>query len=250
MTFSTLQWILIMTILDGLLGLIGIFSFFMSKKSLNKIILVLVSFAAGALLGGAIFHLIPESIEKLSLAITIILTIAGFCIFFLVERLLHWHYCRNEGHCHSHEHPYTYLLLIGSGIHNFIDGLLIASSFIISIPLGIITSILIIAHEIPHEIGNFGVLVHGGMKRGKAVIADFSIQLTAIIGGLAGYYFLNLNKYVSILLPIAAGGFLYLVFFDLIPEILEEKNKFKLFINIIFIILGLALLLTTKFLIE
>jgi zinc and cadmium transporter len=237
-----------MTIIDGLLGLIGIFSFFISKKFLNKIILTLVAFAAGALLGGAFFHLIPESIKELSLIITIILTIAGFCIFFLVEKLLHWHYCRDEGHCHNHEHPYVYLLLIGSSIHNFIDGLLIAGSFIISIPLGIITSILIIAHEIPHEIGNFGVLVHGGMKRGKAILADFLIQLTAIIGGLAGYYFLNLNQYVTILLPLAAGGFLYLVFFDLIPEVLEEKNKVKMIINLIAIILGLGLLLSAKYL--
>ncbi len=248
MPLSTLQWILLMTIIDGLLGLIGVFSFFISKKFLNKIILILVAFAAGALLGGAIFHLIPESIQKLSGIITIILTLAGFCIFFLVEKLLHWHYCRDGGNCHNHEHPYVYLLLTGSAIHNFIDGLLIAGSFIISIPLGIITSILIIVHEIPHEIGNFGVLVHGGMKRGKAILADFLIQLTAIIGGLAGYYFLNLNQYVSILLPLAAGGFLYLVFFDLIPEILEEKTKIKLIINIIAIILGLLLLLSAKIL--
>ncbi|VVB78381.1 Zinc transporter ZupT [uncultured archaeon] len=248
MILSTLQWILLMTFIDGLLGLVGVFSFFVSKKYLNKIILILVAFAAGALLGGAFFHLIPESIEKLSLAITLILTIAGFCTFFLVEKLLHWHYCRNEGHCHDHEHPYVYLLLIGSSIHNFIDGLLIAGSFIISIPLGVVTSVLIIVHEIPHEIGNFGVLVHGGMKRGKAVLADFLIQLTAILGGLAGYFFLNLNKYVAILLPLAAGGFLYLVFFDLIPEVLEEKNKIKLIINIIAIILGLLLLLSAKYL--
>jgi zinc and cadmium transporter len=246
MILSTLQWILLMTIIDGLLGLVGIFSFFISKKALNKVILILVAFAAGALLGGAIFHLIPESIIKLTLPITIILTIAGFCIFFLVEKLLHWHYCRDDGNCHDHEHPYVYLLLTGSAIHNFIDGLLIAGSFIISIPIGITTSILIIVHEIPHEIGNFGVLVHGGMKRGKAILADFLIQLTAILGGLAGYYFLNLNQYVAVLLPLAAGGFLYLVFFDLIPEVMEEKNKVKMIINIIAIILGLALLLSAK----
>lgn len=248
MPLSTLQWIILMTVIDGLLGLIGIFSFFISKKFLNKIILILVAFAAGALLGGAVFHLIPESVQKLSWVITIILTIAGFCIFFLIEKLLHWHYCRDGGSCHKHEHPYVYLLLIGSSIHNFIDGLLIAGSFIISIPLGIITSILIIVHEIPHEIGNFGVLVHGGMKRGKAILADFLIQLTAIIGGLAGYYFLNLNQYVAILLPLAAGGFLYLVFFDLIPEVLEDKKPVRLIINIIAIILGLLLLLAAKIL--
>ena len=234
-----------MTVIDGLLGLVGVFSFFIKKKSLNKILLVLVAFATGALLGGALFHLIQESIQKLSIFITLILTFAGFGLFFLVEKLLHWHYCK-EGHCDDTEHAYTYLVLIGSSIHNFIDGLIIAGSFIISIPLGIVTSILIIVHEIPHEIGNFGVLVYGGMRRGKAIVLDFLIQLTAIIGGLAGYYFLSLNKYVSILLPLAAGGFLYITIFDLFPEIIKEKNIKKLIINLIALIFGLLLLLSAK----
>jgi len=247
MELSILQWIILMTFIDGLLGLIGIFSFFISDKSLNKIILTLVAFAAGALLGGAIFHLIPESIAKLDYTTTIILTIIGFAIFFLVERLLHWHYCRDGGHCHDHEHPYVYLLLTGSAIHNFIDGLIIAGSFVISIRLGLVTSLLIILHEIPHEIGNFGVLVHGGMKKGKAILADFLIQLTAILGGILGYYSLEISNKSNYLLPFAAGGFLYITIFDLIPEIFEEKNKRKSIINIIFIILGLLLLLSAKY---
>jgi zinc and cadmium transporter len=247
MPLTTLQWIILMTVIDGLLGLVGIFSFFITKKFLNKIILILVAFATGALLGGAIFHLIPESVSKLSWFITIILTIAGFGLFFLVEKLLHWHYCKGD-HCDNHEHPYIYLLLAGSAIHNFIDGLIIAGSFIISTELGIITSILIIAHELPHEIGNFGVLVYGGMKRGKAIISDFLIQLTAIIGGIAGYYFLNLNQYVTILLPLAAGGFFYISLFDLLPDVIKEKNKLKLTINIIAIILGMLLLISAKIL--
>jgi zinc and cadmium transporter len=245
MALSVIQWILLMTIIDGLLGLVGIFSFFINKKFLNKIILILVAFATGALLGGAIFHLIPESIAKLSWFITFILTFAGFGLFFLIEKLLHWHYCK-EDKCKNHEHPYTYLLLAGSAIHNFIDGLLIAGSFIISIPIGIITSILIIAHELPHEIGNFGVLVYGGMKKGKAIISDFLVQLTAILGGIAGYYFLSLNQYVTILLPLAAGGFLYITLFDLLPEVIKEKNKFKLMINLLAIILGMLLIISTK----
>lgn len=245
MLLSTLQWILLMTIIDGLLGLVGIFSFFFSKKFLNKIILILVAFATGSLFGGAIFHLIPESIEKLSWFITFILSFAGFGLFFLVEKLLHWHYCK-EDNCKNHEYPYTYLLLAGSSIHNFIDGLLIAGSFIISVPTGIITSILIIAHELPHEIGNFGVLVYGGMNRGKAILLDFLIQLTAILGGIAGYYFLNLNQYVTILLPLAAGGFLYITLFDLLPEVIKEKNKLKLIINLFSIILGMLLIISAK----
>ena len=157
---STLQWIILMTIIDGLLGLIGVFSYFISIKTLDKIILILVAFAAGALIGGALFHLIPESITVLTPFITLILTAAGFGLFFGVEKLLHWHYCKDD-HCHDHTHPYTYLLLAGSAVHNFIDGLILGASYLVSIPVGIATSMAIIFHEIPQEIGDFGVLVHG-----------------------------------------------------------------------------------------
>lgn len=246
MNLTTFQWILLMTFIDGLLALIGIFSFIISKKSLDKILLLLVSFATGALLGGAIFHLLPESFEKLPILLIGILTTLGFILFYFIEKMLHWHYCK-DGKCKDHTKPFTYLLLSGSAIHNFIDGLIIASSFLVSVPLGLITSILIIAHEIPHEIGNFGVLVFGGMKKGKAIIYNFLIQLTAIIGGIAGYYSLSLATNAVYLLPFAAGGFLYITIFDLIPEIFEEKNKAKTILNIIFIVLGLLLLLSAKY---
>lgn len=246
MILSTIQWILLMTFIDGLLALIGIFSFFISKKILDKILLYLVSFATGALLGGALFHLIPESFNKLSILTIGIITAIGFILFFFIEMMLHWHYCKDDK-CKEHIKPFTYLLLSGSAIHNFIDGLIISSSFIISIPLGIITSILIIAHEIPHEIGNFGLLVYGGMKKSKAIVYNFIIQLTAILGGIAGYYSLEISNKAVYILPFAAGGFLYITIFDLIPEIFEEKNKIKTIINIIFIILGLLLLLSAKY---
>jgi zinc and cadmium transporter len=247
MILTALQWILLMTFIDGLLALAGVFSFFISKKFLDKILLILVSFATGALLGGALFHLIPESLNELSIPAIGILMAIGFILFFFVEKMLHWHYCKDEK-CKEHEKPFTYLLLSGSAIHNFLDGLIIASSFLISIPLGIITSLLIIAHELPHEIGNFGVLVYGGMTKGKAIISNFLIQLTAIIGGLCGYYFLELSNNAVYLLPFAAGGFLYITIFNLIPEVFEEKSKLKTILNIIAIILGLLLLLSAKIL--
>jgi zinc and cadmium transporter len=244
---KTLYWIILMTLINGFLAFGGVFTFFISKKSLNKILMFLVAFATGALLGGAFFHLLPEAYTELKFIKTIILLLAGFAIFYFIERALHWHHCHNEEKCDKH--PFTYLTLYGDAIHNFVDGLIIASSFIVAIPLGILTSLLIMAHELPQEIGNFGVLVYGGFSKKRALFYSFLAQLTAIIGGVLGFYFLNLKEHAVFLLPIAAGGFIYIAFMDLIPEILKEKNIRKIIINIIGIALGILLLISAKVLV-
>jgi zinc and cadmium transporter len=156
-----------MTGINGLLAFAGILSFLISEKKLQKILLFLVAFSVGALTGGAFFHLIPESLNELDLLRVALLVIVGFLVFLFIEKFLYWHHC-HKNHCD--EHPFTYLILFGDGIHNFIDGLIIASGFIISIPVGIITSILIMAHELPQEIGDVGVLVYRELSRGKALI--------------------------------------------------------------------------------
>ncbi len=240
-----LYWILLMTFLNGTLGLAGAFSFLISKKVLNKILIFLVSFSIGALLGGAIFHLLPESTEQLGIGLTGLLTITGFILFLLIETVLHWHHC-HDGECKVH--PFSQLILFGDGIHNFIDGIIIASSFLVSVPFGIITSILIMSHELPQEIGDFAVLVFGGLKRKKALVYNFLAQLTAVFGGIFGYLFLNATEYSSFLLPIAAGGFLYISITDLVPEVFKENNMKKKAAHVILIILGLLVLISGKIL--
>lgn len=232
------------TVLDGLLALTGAFSFLFSKKFFNKTLIALVAFSVGALLGGAMFHLIPESLNSLKLAKTLILFALGIILFLMLEKLIHWRHC-HELYCKVH--PYSYLILYGDAIHNFIDGLIIASSFLISIPFGIITSLLIMVHELPQEIGDFGVLVYGGMKRDKALFYNFIAQSTAVLGGILGYFFLSLKDYSMYLLPIAAGGFVYIAVQDLIPEVFKEKSIKKMIINLIAIMLGLLLLISVKF---
>lgn len=244
MALSILFWIILMTLINGLVAFAGAFSLFISKKSLNKILLFLVSISIGALIGGAVFHLIPEAITKLSLTKTFLIGFLGIIIFYSVESYLHWHHCHKEGECS--EHPYTRLILYGDAIHNFIDGLIIASSFIISVPLGVLTSLLIIAHELPQEIGNFAVLVHGGFTRLKALFYNFLAQLTSVLGGILGYYFLGIHNYAVYLLPFAAGGFLYIAIGDLIPEVFKERNYKKMIINILGILIGLAVLISAK----
>mgnify|MGYP001616732233 CR=1 FL=1 len=233
-----------MTLINGLVALAGAFSLFISKKSLNKILLFLVSISIGGLIGGAIFNLIPEAIKELSLTKTFLIGFLGIIIFYLVEIYLHWHHCHKNKKCS--EHPYTHLILYGDAIHNFIDGLIIAGSFIISIPLGVLTSLLIIAHELPQELGDFGVLVCGGFSRRKALFYNFLAQLTSVVGGIIGYYFLQVNNYAIYLLPFAAGGFLYIAIGDLIPEVFKEKNWKKRIINLLGIIIGLAVLISAK----
>jgi len=246
MPLTILQWILLITILNGFLAFAGAILYFIFKENLNKILIFLVAFTTGALLGGAFVHFLPEAVEKLSLIPTALLTVMGFLIFFFLEKILHWHHC-HDGKCEKH--PFTFLLLWGDGIHNFIDGVIIAGSFIISVPFGIISSLLIIAHELPQEIGDFGVLVYGGLSKGKAIWYNFLSQLTAVFGGLLGFFFLGSSKLVVYLLPIAAGGFIYIAFADLIPEIFKEKNLIKIIINIIVIIAGLLVLISGKLLV-
>jgi len=234
-----------MTIINGLLAFIGALFYFIFRKNLNKILIFLVAFTTGALLGGAFFHFIPEALEKISILKTTLMIILGFVIFLLIERVLHWHHC-HDGVCKKH--PFSYLILYGDGIHNFIDGVIIASSFIISIPFGIVTSILIMAHEIPQEIGDFGVLLYGGLTKGKALFYNFLSQLTAVIGGLLGFYFLQAGVIAIYLLPLAAGGFIYIAVADLIPEVFKEKRFLFVIINLMAIIAGLLILISAKLL--
>jgi len=243
---SILGWILLVTIINGLVAFAGALLYFVFKKNLNKILMFLVSFTTGALLGGAFFHFLPEAIEGISISKTVLLTIVGFIIFLGLEKILHWHHC-HDGKCERH--PYAFLLLWGDGLHNFIDGIIIAASFLISIPFGITTSILILLHEVPQEIGDFGVLVYGGLGKGRALWYNFLSQLTAVLGGIVGFLFLGTSELVIYLLPIAAGGFIYIAVADLIPEIFKEKKWVKIIINLVGIVAGLLVLISGKLLV-
>lgn len=241
-----LYWILSATFVNGLLGLIGIIALAINKKLLNKIVFGLVAFSAGTLLGGAFFHLLEESLETLKSIQAMIFLIIGFVSFYILEKLLFWHHC-HEGKCSVH--PFSYMILIGDGLHNIIDGIVIAASFFIDINFGILTTFIIMSHELPQELGNFGILVYGGFSRIKAIIYSFVAQLTSILGGLIGYY-IGTSADTSFLLPIAAGGFIYISASDLIPELHKENNKTKSILSFILFIFGLILMLSAKYFFE
>jgi len=243
-----LLWIIIATFLDSLISLIGIIGLWFNEKFLKSILKYLVSFAAGTLLGGSFFHLFPEAIEGIGYFMSASLLITGFVIFFLMERILHWLHCEEDGKCRlSKRKSFVELILVGDGLHNFIDGLVIAAGFLVSAPFGIITTFLIISHEVPQEIGDFGILVYGGLKRKKALFYNFISQATCILGGIIGYFISTAYNITSYLLPFAAGGFIYIAASDLIPELNKEKGQLKT--GIIFI-MGLILMIAFKFLVE
>ncbi|MBI2659704.1 ZIP family metal transporter [Candidatus Woesearchaeota archaeon] len=233
--------ILIAVLIVSLVSVLGILIFF-REKTLNKILFFLVSFAAGTLLGAAFLDLLPEALQggfKESVPIFILL---GILSFFALEKFFYWHH-HHTGHEHEEAHGFTYLNMIGDGIHNFLDGAVIAISFMNNTALGIITTIAIIAHEIPQEIADFSILIYGGFSKVKALVFNFLTALTAVLGALAAYFFSSAIENSSVFMTsLAAGGFIYIASTDLIPEIHKEKDFRKSLLQLALLALGILLI--------
>lgn len=238
----TLIWILASTFVVSLISLIGILALSIKEKLLQNILFGLIGFSAGALLGSAFLHILPEALENAKSVTVFYELIFGIVIFFLLERYFYWRHC-HEGHCDVH--AFTYLNLVGDGMHNFIDGMVIAASFIVSTKLGVVTTAAIILHEIPQELGDFGVLVYGGFSKQKALMYNFISALMAVCGALVGYLVSGFAQgFSNFVLPLAAGGFIYIATSDLIPEIHKEKDVKRstlAFVAFLFGILFMAL---------
>ncbi len=241
---NELYFILLSTFLASAMSLIGIFALASSGKTLNKLTSFLVSLSIGGLLGGAFLHLIPEAVEKTNIQNVSLLVLGGFFLFFLIERFFHWRHCHDEK-CEIH--PFAYTNLVGDSIHNFIDGLIIAGSFLTSTSVGFASTLAIIIHEIPQELGDFGVLIYAGFSKKKAILFNFLTALTAVFGGLIGYFFFSyVQGFLIYLLPIAAGGFIYVGASDLIPEIRKENSFGKSILHLIVILLGILAMYLLK----
>jgi len=238
-------WAIGASIVVSLISLVGIVALLFKENILHKIIMALVALSAGGLIGGAFLHLLPEAAEKSSSFTVYLWLIAGFILFFVMERFLRWRHCHEETECKVH--PVSYLNLIGDGVHNFFDGLIIGASFVVDIRFGIITTVAIILHEIPQELGDFAVCVYGGMNKYKALLYNFLAALTAIAGTALGYYFSGrVESFLVIILPFAAGGFIYIASCDLIPEIHKQADLRKAAASMEFFILGIVLMLVFK----
>ncbi|MBU1849190.1 MAG: ZIP family metal transporter [Nanoarchaeota archaeon] len=243
-------WILASVIVVSLLSFVGVIALALNDNVLRKIIKYLVGFAAGGLLGGAFIHLIPEASESGFTLLVSGYLLLGMIFSFIVEKFIHWR------HCHvptskSHPHPVAIMNLVGDAVHNFLDGLIIAGSYVASIPVGIATTVAVIAHEIPQEIGDFGVLIYGGFKKFKALIFNFLSALFAVLGAVIGFFLSSsIDHFKLFLLPFAAGGFIYIAGSDLIPEMHKELKAGKSALQLLFFIIGMLLMVALKLLFD
>ncbi len=241
----TLLLIILATFLITLCVWVAVLFMFFRKEVLDKILIFLVSLSAGALMGGAFLHLLPEASEAMSIDSLFGVFLISFIIFFLIEKILHWRHC-HKSDCQIH--TFGYMNLVGDSIHNFIDGLVIASVFMIDVKLGIATTLAVAIHEIPQEIGDYGVLIYAGFKRKMALILNYAVALTVVLGGIVGYLlFSSLENFLPFLMPFAAGGFVYIAASDLMPEIRKESNLKKSILSFLVFILGIAIMYLVKF---
>jgi len=238
--------ILIACFLISICVWLAILFLFFKKETLSKITMFLVSLSAGALIGGAFLHLLPEASEGMEAEKLFFVVLSAFVLFFLIEKIFHWRHCHKEN---CEVHTFGYMNLVGDSLHNFIDGLVIASVFMVDFKLGIITTLAIALHEIPQEIGDFGVLIHAGFNKVKALVLNYIVATTIILGGVVGYFAsFYIEGVMPYLLPIAAGGFIYIAASDLMPEIRKESNFKKSIMSFGIFLLGIVFMYAVKFL--
>jgi len=235
--------ILLSTLLVSLISLVGILFVTVKEQVFKRILLLLVSFASGTLLGSAFLNLIPESLSAHSETETAFAAIlVGILAFFLLEKFL-WR------HCHEREcpiHTFAYLNLLGDVVHNFIDGVVIAASFLASVPLGVTTTLAVVSHEIPQEIGDFSILIYGGLGKAKALSYNFLTATISVFAAALTYFFSAYFPSLTYLLAFAAGGFIYIATTDLIPELHKEQGLSKSVAQFALLSLGMALMWVLK----
>lgn len=250
---SNLVYTLTAVIGISLLSLVGLFMLSLKEEMLDRILFYLVSFASGGILAAAFFDLIPEAIEMVETETAIIYITLGFIVFYILERSIYWYH--GHGHSPTSEKVeisetdkrteikrFIYLNLLGDGLHNLTDGMVIAASFLISIPAGIVTTLAVIFHELPQEIGDFAILMYGGIKRKIALLLNFITALIAVVGALIVYFIFSSEQFVSFLVGFAGGGFIYISAAELIPELQKEKNMKKSIIQFILFILAILMI--------
>lgn len=227
----------------SLISLIGVITLAVSVQRLDRVIPLLISLAVGALFGDALVHLLPEAFaESTSTALTSLYVLSGILIFFLLERYLHWHHEHHERSINP-VHPVAYVNLVSDGLHNFLDGLIIGASYLVSIPIGVTTTVAVALHEVPQEQGDFGILIHAGFSPRKALLMNFLLGVLAVVGVVISLLIgPNVGQYTAFMLPVTAGGFIYIAGSDLIPELHHEKAVGASLAQFVMILTGIGLM--------
>lgn len=241
---------LLSTVGVTLLSLIGIVFFLADERLIGRMLLYLVSFSTGALLGDVFLHMLPEMAENQEFfSAAMFMILAGILFSFVVEKVIHWRHCHILEDGHEHHHPVGILSLVGEGIHNFIDGIVIAASFLVSVPLGIATTLAIVFHEIPHEIGNYAILLHSGYDRKRALLLNVCSGMLGVLGTVIVFVVSGTSvSLVDYLLPFAAGNLLYIAGSDLIPELHKHTKLSQGILQFIMMTAGMGFLYLALFL--
>ncbi len=229
----------------SLVSLIGVVLLPFGRKTTEKLLVYMVSFSAGALFGDAFIHLLPEAVKDAAgftptLAIYLI---CGIILSFIIEKFIRWRHCHLPT-TEEHPHPLALMNLVGDGVHNFIDGTIIGASYLVSVPVGIATTLAVVFHEIPQEIGDYGVLIHGGFTKQKALLFNFLTALTAVLGAIVALAVSSFVPHITtFLIPFAAGIFIYVAGTDLIPELHKEVEPKNSIVQLAWFVLGIAVML-------
>jgi zinc and cadmium transporter len=234
----TIVWILAGGLLMSAIALVGGLTTVLPRKTLERLLAPMVALAAGTLLGGAVFHMLPAGLSDGVLRTQLAWVVVGFVAFLALEQFLHWHHCRRaSADCRR---PMTYLILLGDALHNFLGGLAVAGAFLIDFRLGLSAWLAAAAHEVPQELGDFGVLIFGGWERRRALLFNLLSGLTFLVGALLAYA-LSFRFDMRPLVLIGAGNFIYIAASDLIPEIRAHERLGRSVET--FLTLGVGLLL-------
>lgn len=237
---TTFLWILLGGLAMTAIALVGSVSLLLREATLSRLLLPLVALAAGSLIGGALFHMLPASLIAMPAPVALRWVSLGFLVFFALEQFLHWHHChRATAQCRP---PLGYLVLIGDALHNFLGGLSIAAVFLVDVHLGVAAWVAAAAHEVPQELGDFAVLVHGGWDKRQALGLNLLSGSTFLVGGLVTYA-VSRQLDVAWLVPFAAGNFLYIGASDLVPEVNKARTLGTSLTHFLAFALGLGLLL-------
>lgn len=243
-------------IIVSLVSFAGAATLFLRKQDINRFLLVFASISAGTLFGGAFLHLLPEAVEEAGAfnASISVFVLAGIIVFFLLDQLIHWkHSHASSSLVHTVDRSsksIAYLNLLGDGLHNFLDGLLIAGSYLVSIPTGVSTTLAVVIHEVPQEIADFGVLLYSGLSWKKALAFNFLSACTAIAGTIAGLFLgMRSEAFIEMIIPFAAGAFIYIAGSNLLPELFRKKHALRsLLFQTAMFVLGIALMYGVLFL--
>ena len=236
---STLAWVVLSGVLMSVVALVGSVTLVLPERAFRRLVLPMVSLAAGSLLGGALFHMLPEAVDELGNRLLVYGWLAGGVVsFFVLEQFLHWHHCHRPVAAHR---PLGVLILVADGVHNLVGGLAVGSAFVVDTRLGVVTWLVAAAHEVPQELGDFGILVHSGWDKRKALLFNVASALTFLLGSVVAYALAGFVE-VAFLVPFAAGNFIYIALADLVPELTASREARDKAVHATGLALGLGLL--------